>query len=101
MSRITRKQFLALGAASLGLAGSGLAGRELLAGSVLSGGGVGGAPGLLPRVRTRLREALAGYIDSPHLTEPGIDRSTTVIALATQIPYRVVPLAAAATRPDA
>ena len=36
------------------------------------------------------------------LTEPGIDRSTTVIALATQIPYRVVPLArAAVTRPPA
>ena len=32
------------------------------------------------------------------LTEPGIDRSTTVIALATQIPYRVVPLARAAVQ---
>ena len=33
------------------------------------------------------------------LTEPGIDRSTTVIALATQIPYRVVPLARASVEP--
>jgi hypothetical protein len=33
------------------------------------------------------------------LTEPGIDRSTTVIALATQIDYRVVPLARVAVAP--
>lgn len=33
------------------------------------------------------------------LTEPGIDRSTTVIALATQIAHRVRPLAHAALRP--
>ena len=33
------------------------------------------------------------------LTDPGIDRSTTVIALATQIGYRVVPLARASVAP--
>ena len=52
------------------------------------------------RVVARSNADLQRVIDLV-LTEPGIDRSTTVIALATQIPYRVVPLAAAATRPDA
>lgn len=40
---------------------------------IVLGGGVGSAPGLLPRVRTRLRDALAGYIDSPRLSEADID----------------------------
>jgi fructokinase len=39
---------------------------------IVLGGGVGRAPGLLPRVRTRLRELLAGYVDSPRLGD-GID----------------------------
>ncbi len=61
MSRITRKQFLALGAASLGLAGSGLAGRELLAGSVLSGGGEGAAvPGELVGASSAIGHRLRG-----------------------------------------
>jgi fructokinase len=53
----------------------GLANVLLVVGAerIVLGGGVGAAPGLLPRVRTHLREALAGYIDSPRLTEAGID----------------------------
>jgi fructokinase len=39
---------------------------------IVLGGGVSGAPGLLPRVRTRLRGLLAGYLDVPQLTS-GID----------------------------
>jgi hypothetical protein len=61
MSRITRKQFLALGAASLGLAGSGLAGRELLAGSMLSSGVEGGAvPGELVGASSAIGHRLRG-----------------------------------------
>ena len=47
------------------------------------------------RVVARSNADLQRVIDLV-LTEPGIDRSTTVIALATQIPHRVVPLVAAA-----
>ena len=47
------------------------------------------------RVVARANADLQRVIDLV-LTEPGIDRSTTVIALATQIPHRVVPLARAA-----
>lgn len=47
------------------------------------------------RVVARSNADLQRVIDQV-LTEPGIDRSTTVIALATQIPHRVVPLARAA-----
>jgi fructokinase len=39
---------------------------------IVLGGGVSAAPGLLPRVRTRLRELLAGYVDVPQLG-PAID----------------------------
>ena len=49
------------------------------------------------RVVARSNADLQRVIDLV-LTEPGIDRSTTVIALATQIPYRVVPLARGARR---
>ena len=49
------------------------------------------------RVVARSNADLQRVIDLV-LTEPGIDRSTTVIALATQIPHRVVPLVAAAVR---
>ena len=52
------------------------------------------------RVVARSNTDLQRVIDQV-LTEPSIDRSTTVIALATQIPYRVVPLARTATRPGA
>jgi DNA-binding Lrp family transcriptional regulator len=47
------------------------------------------------RVVARSNTDLQRVIDQV-LTEPSIDRSTTVIALATQIPHRVVPLARAA-----
>jgi DNA-binding Lrp family transcriptional regulator len=49
------------------------------------------------RVVARSNADLQRVIDLV-LTEPGIDRSTTVIALATQIPHRVVPLVAAAAK---
>jgi DNA-binding Lrp family transcriptional regulator len=57
-----------------------------------------GAGDMWARVVARSNADLQRVIDLV-LTEPGIDRSTTVIALATQIPYRVVPLARAAVRP--
>ena len=44
------------------------------------------------RVVARSNADLQRVIDAV-LDHPGIDRSTTVIALATQIPYRVLPLA--------
>ena len=47
------------------------------------------------RVVGRSNTDLQRVIDQV-LMEPSIDRSTTVIALATQIPHRVVPLARAA-----
>ena len=53
-----------------------------------------GAGDMWARVVARSNADLQRVIDLV-LTEPGIDRSTTVIALATQIPYRVVPLARA------
>jgi DNA-binding Lrp family transcriptional regulator len=60
-----------------------------------------GAGDMWARVVARSNADLQRVIDLV-LTEPGIDRSTTVIALATQIPYRVVPLAReAVTRPPA
>ena len=54
-----------------------------------------GAGDMWARVVARSNSDLQRVIDLV-LTEPGIERSTTVIALATQIPYRVVPLATAA-----
>jgi fructokinase len=39
---------------------------------IVLGGGVGTAPGLVERVRARLREVLAGYVDVPEL-QPGPD----------------------------
>jgi DNA-binding Lrp family transcriptional regulator len=51
------------------------------------------------RVVARSNADLQRVIDLV-LTEPGIDRSTTVIALATQIPHRVVPLVAAAVEDE-
>lgn len=60
MTRISRKQFLTLGAASLGLAGAGLVGGDLLAGKGLPGGGEGGSVrgelvGASSRIGHRLR----------------------------------------------
>jgi DNA-binding Lrp family transcriptional regulator len=51
-----------------------------------------GAGDMWARVVARSNADLQRVIDLV-LTEPGINRSTTVIALATQIPHRVVPLA--------
>jgi fructokinase len=53
-------EYLALGLSNLVLV--------LAAERIVLGGGVGRAPGLIPRVRTRLGEILAGYIDRPELT---------------------------------
>jgi fructokinase len=58
-------EYLALGLANVVLV--------LAAERLVLGGGVGSTPGLLPRVRTRLRDALAGYLDSPRLSEAGVD----------------------------
>ncbi|MFT3864530.1 MAG: ROK family protein [Solirubrobacterales bacterium] len=54
-------EYLALGLSNLALVVS--------AERIVLGGGVGRVPGLVPRVRTRLREVLAGYIDRPQLGE--------------------------------
>ncbi|HTT95936.1 MAG TPA: ROK family protein [Solirubrobacterales bacterium] len=53
----------------------------LAAERIVLGGGVGSAPGLLPRIRARLREALAGYLDSPRLAAAGIDAYLVAPAL--------------------
>ena len=57
-----------------------------------------GAGDMWARVVARSNADLQRVIDQV-LTDPGIDRSTTVIALATQIPYRVLPLVSAAAPP--
>ncbi|HVW46490.1 MAG TPA: ROK family protein [Solirubrobacterales bacterium] len=54
-------EYLAHGLANLVL--------TLSAERIVLGGGVGRAPGLLPRIRARMQEALAGYIDVPAITE--------------------------------
>jgi fructokinase len=53
-------EYLALGLANVVLV--------LAAERIVLGGGVGRAPGLIERVRTRLRDLLAGYIDAPQVT---------------------------------
>ena len=57
-------EYLALGLANVVLV--------LSAERIVLGGGVAAAPGLLPLVRSRLRELLAGYVDRPQLAA-GID----------------------------
>lgn len=54
-----------------------------------------GAGDMWARVVARSNADLQRVIDQV-LADPGIERSTTVIALATQIPHRVLPLARAA-----
>jgi len=39
---------------------------------IVLGGGVGRAPGLIERVRTRLHESLAGYVPVPPVVLPGL-----------------------------
>jgi fructokinase len=75
-------EYLALGLANLVMV--------LSAERIVLGGGVGRAPGLIDRVRTRLQETLAGYVDVPavrhmdaYLVPPGLGpRSGLVGALA-------------------
>jgi fructokinase len=57
-------EYLALGLANLVLV--------LSAERIVLGGGVGRAPGLIERVRTRLQEVLAGYMDAPTLVPPAL-----------------------------
>lgn len=61
---------------------------------VLEAHTITGAGDMWARVVARSNSDLQRVIDQV-LADPGIDRSTTVIALATQIPHRVVPLARA------
>ena len=55
-----------------------------------------GAGDMWARVVARSNADLQRVIDQV-LDHPGIDRSTTVIALATQIPFRVLPLVTSLT----
>lgn len=55
-------EYLALGLADVVLV--------IAAERIILGGGVSGTPGLIARVRVRLREVLAGYVSAPQL-EPG------------------------------
>jgi fructokinase len=50
---------------------------------IIVGGGVSGAPGLLPLVRSRLQELLAGYIDATQLQD-GIDEYLVPPALGSR-----------------
>ena len=65
---------------------------------VLEAHTITGAGDLWARVVARSNSDLQRVIDQV-LADPGIGRSTTVIALAEQIPHRVLPLARAASRP--
>ncbi|HXF32155.1 MAG TPA: ROK family protein [Solirubrobacterales bacterium] len=58
-------EYLALGLANVVLV--------VAAERIVVGGGVGTTPGLLPRVRARMRDMLAGYVDSPQLGAGPID----------------------------
>ena len=59
---------------------------------VLEAHTITGSGDMWSRVVARANADLQRVIDLV-LDDPGIDRSTTVIALATQVPYRVLPLA--------
>jgi fructokinase len=54
-------EYLALGLANVVLV--------LAAERIVLGGGVGAAPGLLPRIRARLLDVLGGYVDAPPLVD--------------------------------
>jgi fructokinase len=64
-------EYLALGLANVVLV--------LSAERIVLGGGVGATPGLLERVATRLREALAGYVEAPELAPPALGLHSGVI----------------------
>jgi fructokinase len=51
--------------------------------AIVLGGGVASAPGLLDRVRTRLPEALAGYVPPPPVVPPGLGPRSGVIGANT------------------
>lgn len=65
---------------------------------VLEAHTITGAGDLLARVVARSNDDLQRVIDRV-LAHPLITRSSTVIALATQVPYRVLPLARASVEP--
>jgi fructokinase len=46
---------------------------------IVLGGGVGRAPGLIERVRTRLAAALAGYVPVPEVVPPGLGPRSGVV----------------------
>jgi DNA-binding Lrp family transcriptional regulator len=73
---------------------------EHLAGipEVLEAYTITGAGDMWARVVARSNSDLQRVIDAV-LADPGIVRSSTVIALATQVPYRVLPLLDAAVTP--
>ncbi len=64
---------------------------------VLEAHTITGAGDMWARVVARSNSDLQRVIDLT-LADPGVDRSTTVIALAEQIPHRVLPLAHTAAR---
>jgi DNA-binding Lrp family transcriptional regulator len=66
---------------------------------VLEAHTITGAGDLMARVVARSNTDLQRVIDLV-LANPAIVRSSTVIALATQVPYRVLPLALDRVRPD-
>ena len=63
--------YLALGLANLVMV--------LSAERIVLGGGVGRAPGLIERVRERLQQTLAGYVDAPPLVAPGLGPRSGVV----------------------
>jgi DNA-binding Lrp family transcriptional regulator len=74
------------------VAGHGVIGEHLAAiPEVLEAYTITGAGDMWCRVVARSNTDLQRVIDAV-LAEPGIVRSSTVIALATQVPYRVLPL---------
>jgi fructokinase len=46
---------------------------------IVLGGGVGRAPGLIERVRARLADALAGYVEAPEVVAPGLGPRSGVV----------------------
>ncbi|HEX4304465.1 MAG TPA: ROK family protein [Solirubrobacterales bacterium] len=68
-------EYLALGLANVVL--------TLSAERIVLGGGVGSAPGLVDRVRSRLPEILAGYVSPPPVVPPGLGARSGVIGALT------------------
>lgn len=68
-------EYLALGLANLVLV--------VAAERIVLGGGVGSSPGLIDRVRPRLREVLAGYVEAPPVIPPALGPRAGVIGALT------------------